>query len=141
MTTVLTDIQVNALKSVGTSHREKQVQGGKFFPVIVDLSTAGITIGRAILERINAESDLADALGVSVPMTKEQEESILNSITYLAVVPPGGSPLDILAYAGAGTDKVTAGAGLVFYEPSHEIWRNYVANGVAATLVRLGLGS
>ncbi len=141
MATVLTDADVNALQTTDVVSREDQVQGAKFFPIVVDLSTAGITIGRALLVALNGTAALAAALGVTAVTTKKEEEAFLRSITYLAIIPPVGSPLDILAYAAAGTHLVTAPAGLVYYEPTVEVWRNYVANGVAATLIRLGVGS
>ena len=137
----MNDADVNGLLATNVGIREGQVQGAKFFPIVVDTSTAGITIGRALLVALNGTAALAAALGVSTVTTKKEEEAFLRSITYLAIVPPVGNPLDILAYAAAATHKVTAPAGLVYYEPTVEVWRNYVANGAAATLIRLGVGS
>ena len=137
MTTILTDAQVNALETKSDNYREHQVQGSVFTPIVADLSVAGITVGRALLEAINAEPLLAADLGVSVPMTVEQERSILDRIAYISIVPPGGT--DLLAYAAAATHKTALVVGQQNYKPSAQVWRNYVV-GVAATVLEVGFG-
>ena len=135
----LSDAQINALETTDAGVRDKSVQGGKFIPIVADCSVAGITVGRALIEAINASAPLALQLGFSaVPITVEQERAFLRTITYLALTPPGAT--DLLAYAAAGTHKTALTVGVPNYKPSVEVWRNYI-NGVAATVIEVGYGA
>ena len=138
MATILDDAAVNALETKSDNYREHQVQSSVFTPIVVDLSVAGITVGRALLEAVNADAGLRTELGVAgAAMTVEEEKAILERIAYISIVPPGAT--DLLAYVGAATHKTALAVGSQNYKPSAQVWRNYVA-GVNATILEVGFG-
>jgi hypothetical protein len=124
----LTNAEIADLQQVGIkAGHQTPVQAARYTPVVIDLSSGTDTIGRKLLDAINADSDLLAEFG------DMDENGILESITAIAFRNPTTS-IEILAYAGAATHKATLLASQDHYIPAVQLWRQY-ASGPAATTV------
>ena len=140
MATLLTEVNINSLTRKTVAGKQDIVQAARYFPIIVDLS-AEITLGRAILEALNADTDLASAfLGetVTAALTLVQENRVLDMIEYIAYESPANS-VQIRAVSGDSTNVTTAPSGVNTYKPVAEAYRNYVFSS-GGSAIALGLG-
>lgn len=123
----LTDAEIAAgIPSEGVGTQQNPVQAARFIPVVVDLA-GGLTLGRALLNAIAADSELAAAFG------SRTEREILASITAIAFRKPSAQ-VSILAYSGADTHKADLAADEIHYLPDVQLWRNYVTGPASVTL-------
>lgn len=141
MTTILTDAQIASSSWLAGRHQDL-TQAARYVPVVVDLTVSGITIGRAILEAAVLDAALAQALMGTMtppvlPLTREQEERILQNVHYIAFESPAVT-VDLLAYPGATVHKLVVPAGEETYKPVADLFRMYATS--ASTTVLLGVG-
>ena len=114
------------------ARHQVHTQAALLVPVQVDLSQAGVALGRAILDVVMATPELLALF----PGGTERE--VLLSITTIAFETPSAA-IELLAYPGATVHKATVPADVSSNYPAVSVWR-MVAVGPATQVVHLLVG-
>lgn len=120
MTFPLTNEQINSNTNNRVANHQRNVQANRVIPVQIEVSTE-ITIGRAILDAVQADPALAAAIGYA----DNNEQALLDSIEGIAFVSPSNI-VALKAYAGATTHSRAIPAAVTTYIPAAGILHNYI---------------
>jgi len=140
MTTILTDVQVHLRSRKKIAPKQNIIQAARYFPMAVDLDPE-IVLGRAILEKLNADVSLAtEYFGrtVTVPLDLAQENEALDRIEYITFENPT-TDVEIRAESGNSVDIDLALADERTYKPAAALYQNYVFS-TGGNAVTIGVG-
>lgn len=139
MATILTDALIKAFDRTQMQTHQRNVQGSISVPVNVDLTAGPMTLGRALLEAVNARPLLAAEFLITIAgagqMTLQDEKFFLSNIEYCAIIPP----TDVLysAYDTTSVDVATIPGGEGTYKPVCG-WYRSIVSGPANVIVEVG---
>lgn len=116
----LSNAQINARKDDRVADHQRNIQANGYFPIQIAVGTE-ITLGRAILDAIQARPALAAAVGYQA----NDEAGFLDRIEAVAFPTPVAN-ITIKAYTGATVDSRIAAAGVTTYLPCAALYKNYI---------------